>query len=223
MVKVNWDFIDKVVYINLAKRLDRRKSIEFQMKKIGIPADKIIRFEAIENENGALGCVLSHIDVLKMAEENNWNNVLILEDDMVFNDDDESSDRINYFFSSLMSSQWDAALLSGSYFRIRQAHGCFYHLYFSFLTNSYIVNHHYYNRLIYNFKLSSDALRMGVNRNKCSLDYNWNRLMKNDAWYAVYPVVGYQMVCMSDIENEITDRSHLFSRTLDDMWPLKKT
>lgn len=69
MAEVNWSFVEKVVYINLAKRTERRKSIEFQMEKMGIPEGKIIRFDAIENENGALGCVLSHIDVLKMAKK----------------------------------------------------------------------------------------------------------------------------------------------------------
>ncbi len=71
MVKVYWRFVDKVVYINLAKRTDRRESIEFQLKKVGVPPEKIIRFEAIENENGTLGCTLSHISVMEMAEKNN--------------------------------------------------------------------------------------------------------------------------------------------------------
>lgn len=217
MVKVNWDFVDKVVYINLAKRFDRRESIEFQMKKIGIPPGKIIRFEAIENENGALGCVLSHINVLKMAGENNWNNVLVLEDDMIFNDDDESSDRINYFFSSLMSAEWDAGLLSGSYFSLKQVHGCFYQLYFSFLANSYIVNQHYFKVLMDVFSSSKESLMNGVRRKYCCLDYYWNRLMEKDNWYAIYPCVGYQKTDMSNIENTETNREHLFSRKLDEM------
>ncbi|WP_341268848.1 glycosyltransferase family 25 protein [Morganella morganii] len=98
MLKIHWGFVDKVVYINLAERTDRQESIEFQMKKAGIPQNKIIRFDAIKNENGTLGCTLSHIGVMAMAAEENWENVLVLEDDMIFNDDDESRDRINYFF-----------------------------------------------------------------------------------------------------------------------------
>lgn len=222
MVKVNWDFVDKVVYINLAKRFDRRESIEFQMKKIGIPPGKIIRFEAIENENGALGCVLSHISVLKMAGENNWNNVLVLEDDMIFNDDDESSERINYYFDSLKSVSWDAGLLSGSYFWLKKIHGCFYHVRYSYLSNSYIVNMHYYDKLIDVFLLSADNLIREKDRNDCGLDVSWNTLMKKDRWYAIYPSVGYQMTGVSDIESEIMDREYHFKRPLEDIWPTRK-
>ncbi|HGU9772083.1 glycosyltransferase family 25 protein [Morganella morganii] len=217
MVKVYWRFVDKVVYINLAKRTDRRESIEFQLKKVGVPPEKIIRFEAIENENGTLGCTLSHISVMEMAEKNNWENVLVLEDDMIFNDDDDSLDRINYFFSSLMSTTWDAGLLSGGYYSLKLLHGCFYQLYFSFLSNSYIVNQHYYKVLKNIFSSSKESLVNGVDRKYCSLDYCWIQLMKKDNWYAIYPCVGYQKTDMSDIENKETNREHLFFRKLDEM------
>ena len=195
MIKINWSFVDKVVYINLTKRTDRRESIEFQLKKIGVPQDKIIRFEAVENENGALGCTLSHIGVMTMAKGNNW----------------------NYFFISLIFSSWDAGLLSVSYFQLKQEHGCFYRLYFSYLTNSYIVNQHYYQTLRNVFIKSAEELSAGVPRHKCCLDFHWNALMKEDNWYAAYPCVGYQLVDQSDIEHIITDRTTSFARTLDEM------
>ncbi|WP_341266116.1 glycosyltransferase family 25 protein [Morganella morganii] len=101
MLKIHWGFVDKVVYINLAERTDRQESIEFQMKKAGIPQNKIIRFDAIKNENGTLGCTLSHIGVMAMAAEENWENVLVLEDDMIFNDDDESGTELIIFSAAL--------------------------------------------------------------------------------------------------------------------------
>lgn len=217
MVKINWGFVDKVVYINLAERTDRKESIELQLKKIGVPQNKIIRFDAVRNDNGSLGCTLSHIGVMTMAEDNNWENVLVLEDDMIFNDDDESLDRINYFFSSLICSSWDAGLLSGSYFRLNQEHGCFYRLYFSYLTNSYMVNQHYYSKLRSVFFLSAKELSAGISRAKCCLDTLWNTLMEKDNWYAIYPCVGYQLVDKSDIEHTVTDRTTAFTRTLDEM------
>lgn len=223
MVKVHWGFIDKVVYINLKERTDRRKSIDYQLNKLGVPPDKIIRFDAIRNENGTLGCTLSHIGVMTMAEENKWSNVLVLEDDMIFNDDDESLDRINYFFSSLISSSWDAGLLSGSYFRVNQVHGCFYRLYFSYLANSYIVNQHYYQALREVFFQSAEDLKKGISRFQCSLDFHWISLMKKDNWYAIYPCVGYQLIDKSDIEDIVTNRTASFTRTLDEMYyQLKK-
>ncbi len=55
------DRIDKFIYINLAKREDRRKHIEEELKEYDIPSEKIIRLEAIEHERGALGCSMSHL------------------------------------------------------------------------------------------------------------------------------------------------------------------
>ncbi|HGY3148514.1 TPA: glycosyltransferase family 25 protein [Morganella morganii] len=215
MAKIYWNFVDKVVYINLKERTDRRESIEFQLSSLGVPPEKIIRFDAVKNDDGALGCTLSHIGVMTMAEENKWNNVLVLEDDMIFNDDNESLERINYFFSSLMSTSWDAGLLSGSYFKISQEHNCFYRLYFSYLANSYIVNQHYYSTLRSSFLRSEEKLRSGVHRDLCCLDFFWNTLMEKDNWYAIYPCAGYQSVCMSDIEHAVTDRRHYFMRKMD--------
>ena len=217
MIRVNWGFVDKIVYINLAKRTDRRESIEFQLKKMAVPPEKIIRFEAIERDEGALGCAMSHVAVLTMAKENDWQNVLILEDDMVFNDDDESHDRINYFFSSLISTDWDAGFLSGSYFDIEQKHGCFYKISRSYLSNSYIINQHYYNELISVFDASIEKMNEGISRYQCSLDVYWHHLMWKDNWFAIYPCVGYQLVDISDIEGYTTDRVNYFSRTIDEM------
>ncbi|MEG0277663.1 MAG: glycosyltransferase family 25 protein [Morganella sp. (in: enterobacteria)] len=217
MIRVYWGFVDKVVYINLAKRTDRRENIESQLKKMAVPPEKIIRFDAIERDEGALGCVMSHVAVLTMAKENNWQNVLILEDDMVFNDDDESHDRINYFFSSLVSTDWDVGFLSGSYFKIKQKHGFFYQVFRSYLSNSYIVNQHYYDELIAVFNMSIEKINEGIHRNRCSLDVYWHYLMQRDNWFAIYPCVGYQLVDMSDIEGYRTDRVNYFSRTIDEM------
>ena len=82
--------IEKVVYINLAKRVDRRQHMEQILAEYNIPAE---RFEAIEHPNGLYGCGTSHLAVLKMARDNGWRNVLIMEDDIVFNVSSQSFDK----------------------------------------------------------------------------------------------------------------------------------
>jgi len=66
----------------LEERKDRRKSCEDLLNKI-FEKDKIIRFNAIKDNNGAIGCTKSHIECLKLAIENEWDNVLIVEDDII--------------------------------------------------------------------------------------------------------------------------------------------
>lgn len=71
-----------VVYINLDRRQDRRMRIESELRKVVFPNAEIRRFAAVEEK--LAGCVKSHMEVLKMAMQENWENVLILEDDFVW-------------------------------------------------------------------------------------------------------------------------------------------
>lgn len=81
---------DKAIYINLRHREDRRKAMELELAKLDITAE---RFEAIQPATagkflsaGHRGCYLSHLAVIRMAAERNYESVLILEDDIRFGD-----------------------------------------------------------------------------------------------------------------------------------------
>lgn len=213
----DWSFVDMAVYINLDSRVDRNKNIQQELEKVCLPAEKIIRFEAIKNKAGTLGCVKSHLAVLKMAQQNNWKNVLVLEDDMVFHDDADTIIRKNNFFSKLNNIEWDVAFLSASYFIVNAIDDNFFKVKFSYLSNSYLVNNHYYEKLIENYTESVQQLEMGGNAAKYGLDSNWLKIMETDNWYGVYPVLGYQRTDISDIRHIEVDHTESFTRTFDKM------
>ena len=73
--------IDKIYYINMDKRPDRRIEIEGELKEYGLDAE---RFVGIPHDPGIVGCGKSHLEVMKMAKANGYKNVLILEDDFTF-------------------------------------------------------------------------------------------------------------------------------------------
>ncbi len=76
------NYIDKIIYINLSKRDDRREQIENELNNFQLNYE---RFEAISTPDfGIYGCGLSHLSVLKMAKDRNYKNILILEDDFQF-------------------------------------------------------------------------------------------------------------------------------------------
>ena len=79
-------YIEKVIYINLKDRTDRKKTCEETLNKL-FSKDKIIRLDAIKHEKGYIGCALSHLKCLELAIENNWKNVLIVEDDILWTKD----------------------------------------------------------------------------------------------------------------------------------------
>lgn len=82
-----FDFFDAMFCINLEKRKDRWVHAQHQFEKIGI-LDKVKRFPAVERKDGRLGCIKSHLEILKYAQKNNLKNVLVFEDDVVFINED---------------------------------------------------------------------------------------------------------------------------------------
>ena len=75
------NIFDRILYINLKHRKDRKKSLLKEARNIGIK--KLQRVEgAFDLFNGARGCVLSHIRALSVAKPTE--RTLILEDDVVF-------------------------------------------------------------------------------------------------------------------------------------------
>jgi glycosyl transferase family 25 len=75
--------IEKIIYINLEYRKDRKEQIEHELEIMSLKQNSE-RFDAIKGNPGGIGCGLSHIEILKLAKERNYKNILILEDDFQF-------------------------------------------------------------------------------------------------------------------------------------------
>lgn len=102
-----FDFFDKIFYINLDSRPDRRESMEKQLKKYNLSATRFNAVRLTDEDNADLvkrGCIfrdhdrpeyapriksstLSHLSVLFFAKLFKAKNVLVLEDDVIFHDD----------------------------------------------------------------------------------------------------------------------------------------
>ena len=81
-----FEFFEKIVCINLDERTERWTSALIEFSRVGI-TDRVSRFSGIKNELGHLGCRDSHLAVIQSALDQQLNNILILEDDIVFSDD----------------------------------------------------------------------------------------------------------------------------------------
>jgi len=104
--------IDKIYYINLDRRPDRNEHFINLYNKMNIDHNKLIRYTAIDglnynfsseeykmfenadflNDLGSIpkkimGNQLSHYYILKNMIDNNYNNILIFQDDVIFRDD----------------------------------------------------------------------------------------------------------------------------------------
>jgi len=73
------DFFDRIYVLNLDRRTDRWAGIQKQLHHACIT--KAVRFPAIDKKPGWMGCLESHLTMLRQALADNVKNLLILEDD----------------------------------------------------------------------------------------------------------------------------------------------
>ena len=77
------DLFKHTLYINLDSRTDRLEHVTNELKKMDINAERV---KAVKLENGAVGCTMSHIKCLELAQKRDYEHVFICEDDILFLD-----------------------------------------------------------------------------------------------------------------------------------------
>jgi GR25 family glycosyltransferase involved in LPS biosynthesis len=105
------DKIDKVFYINLKHREDRRQEIENELKTKFL-FDKAERYEAILHESPIIGCTMSHITLWRNMIQNNWNTMMVIEDDAMLQTTRQNID--NYINAFLEDPNADLLSISNS-------------------------------------------------------------------------------------------------------------
>lgn len=111
------DNLDAVIYINLENREDRKKLLLEELAKMNIPDNKIHKVSGVYiPKNGHKGCVQSHITALNIIKMNNWNKVLILEDDAILNvSPEEFKNELIKMFNYIDNNNFDVLMLSSCY------------------------------------------------------------------------------------------------------------
>ena len=189
-------------YINLESRLDRKLHVLKQLNDIGIEAQ---RFNAIKLKNGALGCSFSHLKCLEIAKEKNWEHILIVEDDIKFLDPMLFKNQSNLFLSK--HKKWDVVLIAGNNFPPHEVidDTCI-KVTRCQTTTGYLVNRHYYDTLINNYKEGINKLIKEPNNHRFyAIDKYWFHLQEKDLWYLITPLSVIQREDYSDIEKRSTN------------------
>lgn len=190
------DNIDKVIYINLESRKDRRENIESELKSLAIDYE---RFDAIATPGfGILGCGVSHLSVIKLAKQRGYKNVLILEDDVHFVLNREEIDSLlNKFFSS--NIEYDVLFLSYIIYKGEDTDYPFIKRGLHTTTaTAYIVNSSYYDKLIKLYIFSTNMLAKTGRHWLYANDLIWKSYQETDRWYCIYPIVAIQQSGYSD-------------------------
>jgi hypothetical protein len=210
--------IKHAFYINLASRPDRKQHVEEQLNILGINAE---RFNAIKLPNGALGCSMSHLKCLETAKENNWPHLLVVEDDIKFLDPNLFKSQLNTFLTN--HKEWDVIIVGGNnvppYQKIDdtcvKVGSCQ-------TTTGYLVNGHYFDTLINNFRIGIKKLIENPHLHALyAIDKYWFNLQKKDNWFLIIPLTVTQREDYSDIEKRATNYANVMT-DLDKEWIFKQ-
>lgn len=200
--------IQHAFYINLDIRPDRKQHVEEQMAKIGINCQ---RFRAIKLENGAIGCSMSHLKILETAKQNNWDHVLIVEDDILFSKPALFVEQFNYFLSN--HKDFDVLLLGGNSIPpYRKIDECCIKVTKCLTTTGYLVRNHYFDTLIQNYKEGIGKLLNDPSKQYFyAIDKYWIPLQTRDNWYLIIPLTVMQREDYSDIEKKVTNYNNVMT------------
>jgi glycosyl transferase family 25 len=157
-------------------------------------------------ENGAIGCSMSHLKILQMAQINKWDHVLIMEDDIKFLDPELFKTKFTKFME-LHGNNWDVILLGGNnmppYENIDET--CI-KVTRCQTTTGYLVNGHFILPLLTNIKMGlSNLLKYPENHHIFAIDKFWFILQKMNRWFLIIPPTVVQINDYSDIEKRITN------------------
>lgn len=201
---------DAVIFINLAHRQDRLQSILGEIGKL--PNKPLFRIDAVlEPLCGHIGCGKSHIKALELAIQNDWQSVLIVEDDFVLSNDYKGEDDL----AKVFRIDWDVMLLARGHHHNQDSDYAFLKRARRATTAAgYIVKRHYYSVLLENFRASvvkmEDELKthrdaclkrnVPVSKlNYCSaIDQHWFSLQESGTFYMFDPPIGAQGTFWSD-------------------------
>ena len=216
-MKLN-DFFDKIFVINLERRPDRLEkfkkiaeilNFEFEIfkaydgkqieddfvynnKPINITQNQYYRgFDTYSK--GALGCLLSHLDIIKKSKDMGYKKILILEDDVEFHID--FNKRFDDFTLSF-NKEWDMIYFSGSILETSDDYGYYKKLISCHTTHSYAVCESIYEYLIENIE---------KNLYISPIDLTYSIVQSNIKSFITIPFLTYQSGGFSDIQNSHVD------------------
>lgn len=199
------DLLQHTLFINLIHRTDRLEHVLEEFKKLNITGE---RFSAIKTASGNIGCTLSHIKCLELAKQREYPFVFICEDDIQFTNPQVFLENLEKFYNMYKSGfQWDVLIVGGNTCPPFQPINEFcMRVYNVQTTTGYIVQKHYYDKLIDNFKDGLQRLiREPHNKKIYSIDIHWKHLQAQDNWFITIPLTVNQYYDYSDIEEKVVD------------------
>ena len=189
-----------LLYINLDKRTDRREQIEQQLNTYGLSYE---RLPAIYHSFGIVGCTRSHLAALRLAKESGYQRVWIMEDDFEFL---VSREDVESTLQMLCSGdiKFDVCMFAYNALQQKEIEGsdCFFQICEAETASSYVVEAHYYDKLIQLYEKTIPLLEKTRRHWDYANDQSWKILQSSDHWIATKQRMGKQRHGFSDNAQE---------------------
>jgi glutaredoxin-related protein len=195
--------IDQYFCINLKHRTDRKEHMDKQATLYGL---NIEYYQPDINKNPELGCLKSHLEIIKMAKERKLKNICIFEDDCVFTDS---------FHIPKPPSDWNMLYLGGAVQSVLSNNHKNWKQVSTWYAHSYCVNETIMDQIIatceqYKGTKTIDEIYCEI----IHLSYKA---------YMLYPSITKQLDSYSDIEKREIDRSYKITNFNDTVEIMNKT
>lgn len=152
------NYFDKIYCINLDRRSDRWEKCEALFDKVKIQVE---RFSAIDKNsivnnskitNGQLACLYSHYNVVQTAKNFGYSKILILEDDVVF---EENIDEIFKQSIDDIPEDWNMLYFGGNHLHgLNHVKNNVYKTIYSLATHAYGIKNSFYDTILSKLKLA---------------------------------------------------------------------
>ncbi len=198
-----FDAIDRIFYINLDSRPDRKLHIDnVLLQKMCIQPSKIERIAAVKEydvQHVYRGCSKSHLLAIRKAIEHNYNTICILEDDF-----DPLVDDLPCRVSTCMElfSNFDVIMLGMTPIRVPDTeHKGIVQVRQCLAMPGYIVSRKY-------FKTMEEIFQTALTRD-VPIDLVTQHYQANGNWYGFFPAISRQLPGYSDIERRHVNYDYL--------------
>lgn len=200
------DGIDRVFCINLEKRLDRRDLAEQEFKKFNLNFEFFVGVDGhlIEAKGkikpGAIGCVLSHLELFKHIKSLDGEVFMITEDDVVF--DNNFIEKYKDYIKRVPEN-WHLLYLGGNHTNsvLNIIDRNIHRLENTYTTHCYLVRKSYIDILISELE-TEDIFNHEA-------DVHLASIQKKYPCYGFTPALAWQRDGFSDIEMKNVDYKHL--------------
>jgi glycosyl transferase family 25 len=202
------NYFDKIYCINLDRRKDRWDETLLELSKWEL-SDSVTRFSAVDGNtlindtiinNGELGILTTHINIINEAKEKGYKNILIIEDDIEFTEEILNLEQ----YMSSVPEDWDMIYFGGNHNKHMGKQINFLNEKIIKLNETYGIHCVVINNTIYDLILDLISIRGKP------IDVYYADIQKSYNCYGFNPSIALQRESFSDIQNKNVNYKWLF-------------